>query len=292
MKTELYYFSGTGNSLYAAEETARRIEGSRLIPIIACNKKDRIKTNADAIGLVFPNFCLSVPIPVHQFLSNADISSAEYIFAVCTRGGTVSQAFDFINKIIKVQKKKLNAQININMPWNHPLGKENTPASATDEEIAKLDRKMHEKLDEFCKAVINRESYIKKDTDITFKLPFIAGKLFLLLLSENINFKTHRHMYAKVIQFYSDDKCTGCGICEQVCPNGKIKMADGKPVWQEKPDCLGCFACINYCPGKAIQIKSGFPVKSYTKTNDRYHHPSISYKDIAAQKQLPEDMAG
>lgn len=41
---------------------------------------------------------------------------------------------------------------------------------------------------------------------------------------------------------------------------------------------------INYCPQQAIQIRSKFPITSRTEETDRYHHPSISYKDIAEQR--------
>ncbi|MDD3656088.1 MAG: hypothetical protein PHI72_04895 [Atribacterota bacterium] len=51
MKTEIYYFSGTGNSLYMARELQKKIPNSSLIPIIRLlPTKAIIKTNAEAIG--------------------------------------------------------------------------------------------------------------------------------------------------------------------------------------------------------------------------------------------------
>jgi hypothetical protein len=89
MSTDIYYFSGTGNSLRVARELQKRIPEANLIPIVHLLRNDTIKTSADTVGFVFPNFCLSIPIPVHDFLEKVDLTSAQYIFAICTRGGSV-----------------------------------------------------------------------------------------------------------------------------------------------------------------------------------------------------------
>jgi NAD-dependent dihydropyrimidine dehydrogenase PreA subunit len=64
----------------------------------------------------------------------------------------------------------------------------------------------------------------------------------------------------------------------------KIKMVDGRPVWQKEVKCFGCFACLNYCPEQSIQVASTWYLKSRTAENGRYHHPQVTANDIAAQK--------
>jgi len=85
--------------------------------------------------------------------------------------------------------------------------------------------------------------------------------------------------------FYADSKCTGCGICEKVCPSQKIRMDNHKPVWQRNINCYLCYACLNYCPSKAVQIYSKLWMKSYTNEKGRYPHPYATVKDIAQQKR-------
>jgi hypothetical protein len=46
MSTEIYYFSGTGNSLHVASELRKRIPGARLIPMVGLLGEDVIKTRA------------------------------------------------------------------------------------------------------------------------------------------------------------------------------------------------------------------------------------------------------
>lgn len=283
MSTEIYYFSGTGNSLHVARELQKRIPESSLIPIVRLLHQQTIKTTADAIGFVFPNFCLTIPIPMHDFLEKADVTSARYTFAICTRGGSPSEAFDYINEIWKEQGRALNAQLNITMPWNHPVGKENLPATATRERIEQLDAEMQNKLDTFSKHVIAREDYRPIDTDATYPLPAWASAL-AGLLPKSFNYASHNYAYQKLVPFCSDSTCTGCGVCEQVCLNDRIEMVNDRPSWKQDVTCYACFACINFCPQRSIQVASKPLIKSYTEVNARYHHPAVTYKDIAEQK--------
>jgi len=68
MSTEIYYFSGKGNSLYVARELQKRISDSSLISIVSLLPKDVIQTNGKSVGLVFPVHALTIPIAVKQFL--------------------------------------------------------------------------------------------------------------------------------------------------------------------------------------------------------------------------------
>jgi menaquinone-dependent protoporphyrinogen oxidase len=86
--------------------------------------------------------------------------------------------------------------------------------------------------------------------------------------------------------FYYDEKCAACGICEMVCLAEKVLVVDGRPVWQEGVDCHGCFACLNFCPEESIQVESRWYLKSHTDQNGRYHHPEITVQDIAGQKTI------
>jgi len=51
------------------------------------------------------------------------------------------------------------------------------------------------------------------------------------------------------------DKCTGCNICEKVCPFGAIVVVDGKA--QVQDTCTLCGACVTSCPVGALSIERG-----------------------------------
>lgn len=88
MNTEIYYFSGTGNSMFIAKEIQKRIPDSEILPIASLMKKDKIKSRGKTIGIVFPVHALTIPLVVMKFLRRIDLSEAEYIFAIADRYGT------------------------------------------------------------------------------------------------------------------------------------------------------------------------------------------------------------
>jgi NAD-dependent dihydropyrimidine dehydrogenase PreA subunit len=51
------------------------------------------------------------------------------------------------------------------------------------------------------------------------------------------------------------ETCTGCGICEKVCPMDVIRMnSDQQPEIRYPQDCITCFNCEVDCPGGAVEV--------------------------------------
>ncbi len=62
----------------------------------------------------------------------------------------------------------------------------------------------------------------------------------------------------KAVAVIDSEKCTGCGICEDVCPANAIKVNGQALVRPEL--CTGCGLCVGECPNNAIiltQQKAG-----------------------------------
>jgi len=274
MSTEIYYFSGTGNSLHVAKEIQKRIPETNLIPLISLLNKDTIETKGDTVGFVFPIHFVTLPMIVKSIIKKLNLKSAKYIFAIVTRYGTpCSTAFSKIEKILKKKGKSLDSYLILNMASNDPKFEGWHPP--TKEEIAEFESEIQDRLNSFQKNIINKVKYRENDTRITFPVNLVFEQLGSLIIEVSSDPGKN---------FYADAKCSGCGICETVCLSQKIKMIDKKPMWQKKVKCFSCYACLNFCPLQSVQMRSGRFIKFYTDKNGRYHHPEATMNDIAGQK--------
>jgi len=55
----------------------------------------------------------------------------------------------------------------------------------------------------------------------------------------------------------SEDKCTGCGTCLQVCPHGVLVRQNGRVRIENRDDCMECGACARNCPEGAVKVQAG-----------------------------------
>jgi NAD-dependent dihydropyrimidine dehydrogenase PreA subunit len=281
METEIFYFSGTGNSLYVANQIKLKLGNADVVSIIKQLKLNEIRSTGKIVGVVFPVHALTIPIAVRKFLRKIDLSSAQYIFVVATRLGIVFNDFKGIDSLISKKGHNIDSFFLVNMYSNDSKDKHyKTPTSF---EISEIEKKVMIQVDEIANIIKKRKTCINNDNTYLISHPYgkirnaILEKMVigLLKLSEKIG---------GVNYFYNDDKCTGCGICEKVCLSEKIKMEKKMPFWQKNIVCYMCYACLNYCPAHSVQIKDIPGVKSYTKYVGRYNHPYANIAQIANQK--------
>lgn len=284
MSTEIYYFSGTGNSLHVAKELQRRIPGTNLIPIVSFVNQESVTASGEIVGFVFPHYASTLPKVVHSFIEKLDLSSAAYLFTIVTRGCTQTMAFAETDEILKEKGRRLDSHFVFTMPsGSEPLVKAYA-SRITEERMGRLETEMLGRLDSIQPLIVNQEISREEDTDDDTPPPPMLVPFLPLLRAASPLLVRLGKMVESTFDFHYDEKCTACGVCEYVCLGAKVKMVDGRPVWQGAVKCHGCFACLNYCPEESIQVKSRWYLKSYTAQNGRYHHPAVTAKEIARQK--------
>jgi NAD-dependent dihydropyrimidine dehydrogenase PreA subunit len=52
-------------------------------------------------------------------------------------------------------------------------------------------------------------------------------------------------------------KCTGCGMCIEVCPHRVFALNNGKAEIIDQDSCMECGACVKNCPFNALEVKPG-----------------------------------
>ena len=257
METMIFYYTGTGNSLWTARTIAGALGNAELVSIPSV-KSGHHNFQADSIGLVFPVYIWGIPAPVLNFINTLTDISPDYIFALAVNGGQVAGTLVQLKKKLAGQGLLLSAGFGITMPSNYiPWG---GPGPLAEQQ--KRFREAGEKIARIAEHIRAKE-----------KVPVEKGPLWQRILFSRILYKLS---FSKVplmdAQFLADEKCNQCGICRQVCPAGNITLQEGKPVWNQK--CEQCLACLQWCPREAIQYGEKTPAYP------RYHHPEIGLQDI------------
>jgi NAD-dependent dihydropyrimidine dehydrogenase PreA subunit len=281
MSTEIYYFSGTGNSLFVARELEKRIPDAAVIPIVGLLGNKTVQAQGDKVGFVFPAHASTIPVAVGRFVQKIDMKNSEYVFDVATRQGAPFRGFREIDRLLKKKGRRLHARFIVEMYGNDSrLAGYKAPGEA---DILALERDVLKKLDTTKDIIIGKTAHREEDTDNGVKKTASPVQSFLIekialraaALSERIGGANY---------FYHDEKCIGCGICEKVCLSGKIRMRDRTPVWNKGSPCFSCYACINFCPKEAVQVRDHHGQKSHSGKNGRYPHPYATATVISRQK--------
>jgi ferredoxin len=266
MKTILYYFTGTGNSLAVAKAISTRLPDTELAPISKLMfAGEKITVPADVnIGIVYPLYGMGLPNIVAKFFTLLDLTHAGYVFSVVTEGGKSGSPTKQISALCEKSGHKLDASWWIQMPDNYiPLSDPPTkPVEKTIRENAV--RKV---------SVIVEE--IKERRHVLSGFSF-AGTLMHVIYGPFIK---RIHNFDK--KFIVNPSCNGCLICAQVCPVNNIRgLPHGKKEWLHK--CEGCLACLQFCPVQAISCGGK------TAYRPRYHHANATIADMIEQKGGPE----
>lgn len=256
MKTTIFYFSGTGNSLKVARDIAAELGNTEIVPVVKAIKGN-IDISADRIGLVFPVYAFNMPIIISDFIKKLDIPKEKYVFAVTTCASVPGNTLGQAEQELKKKGAELSAGFVIKMPSNYtPFG----GAFPLDKQ-----QNMFTKVSE---AIKNITGIVKENRKYSKEMPkFLPRSLgsFIYRFSGPMMHSEDKH-------FWTNDACNGCGICEKVCPVTNVKMSDKKPSWLHK--CEQCFACLQWCPQEAIQYGKS------TVGRKRYHHPSVTVNDF------------
>jgi len=255
MKSMVFYFTATGNSLYVARQF-----DSKPISIPQIIGREDLVFEDDSIGIVCPIFAGEPPRIVLEFLKKATFKT-DYLYVIYTYGKSDSDAPEFLDKITRELGVRIHYIHAIKMVDNY------LPSFDMDEEKA-IDKKIDEQLAVALADVKAKKQEIPAATEDARAFHAMAAKRF----QENPGLINGE-------QITVTDACNGCGICSKVCPIGIFYVEGGK-AYRKQSTCEFCLACAQNCPQKAITTRI-----SDKNPNARYINEHITPADIIAANQ-------
>jgi ferredoxin len=253
MKTKIFYFTGTGNTLKIAKDIADSLGETELEPINKSIDNPLSLEDYDRVGLMFPVYMGGPPLIVKRFASQ--IKTDKYLFAVCTMGGNKGASLDIIRKSFP-KGTILNSAFSVKMPSNYtPFG-----GAKEKKELDKIFK------DAKKKTTLIVESIIHGNDD------FETSSIFSFIFNTIIYSISSGFIPRMDKSFYATSICNGCETCKNICPVSNIKIENKKPVWQGR--CEQCFSCIQWCPMQAIEKGKS------TIGKKRYQNPNIKIKEL------------
>lgn len=256
----IFYFSGSGNSLYTARKIAGQ-EGGGLISIADAIKAGKYRyepEKGEAVGFVIPTYFFGVPTIVREFLAGLLLGNASenYIYLVLTCGGTTANAGGMFAALLAERGCRLSASFSVVMVDNYvPLF-----TMPTDEKRDAILRKADARIEEICRMIVQRTA---GDHD--------SCKGLAPLLVTAVSYPLY-HYGRKTGKFAAGASCSGCGLCAEICPSAAIVMEEGRPSWV-KDKCTLCFGCLHRCPRETINYGKK------TAAHGRYVHPGAALEE-------------
>lgn len=257
----IFYFSGTGNSRWAAELLGRFLD-ERIVSMseaVGTNTKFTLQKD-EIVGFVFPVHGWRVPRIVDELMRTLELlemdsqsKTRHYTFCLLTTGDSIGRTMERFVKLMREVKSgaalDLNAVESVIMPESY-VG---LPGMDVDKP-----EKERKKIEDAEKVILRFASIVKEQKARQSDLPLGWKQLKRGPIPDFFSgpvgaFFTHFLITDKPFRVESE-KCVQCGICAKVCPVGDIDGGMGKkPKWKNNGKCLTCFACYHHCPHHAIE---------------------------------------
>ena len=230
------FFSGTGNSRYAASMIADHI-GDTLADAGRAIQTGHPAQLDSQLPWVFvsPTYGWRIPRIFADWLRQGQFTGSKEVYFVMTCGAEIGDPIPRLEALCRDMGLTYRGVLPVVMPENY-IALFRAPGP---EEARAIVAAAVPGLEEGAERIRRGES-----------LPPVRRGAIDKLKSGPVNAFFYRFVI-KSGPFRSTSACVGCGKCAAVCVENNIRLRDGRPVWGDR--CTHCMACICGCPAGAIE---------------------------------------
>ena len=238
----IFYFTGTGNTRWAAQQLAEATEEElRYIPDELKNTEIHYALEEnERLGFCFPTHGWQPPRIVREFIRRATFSvhRSTYIYAFTTCGDNMGYAMRIFEKELQQKGLHTDARFAVVMPESNVCF--SFLHLDTDEKARQKVETARQRMTHICQVVKERQQGIEELVKgaIPFTYTYVIGGYY------------NKHLITDEKFWVDKDVCIQCGLCEKLCPVDDIKGTP--PVWLHNGRCTNCLACYHHCPAHAI----------------------------------------
>lgn len=248
----IFYFSGTGNSRFAAERIADHLS-QKAVDITDYAKSGEKPVFTEGGSYLFSCPCyMSTPArSMTEFIESASFPGGVKAYFLVTCAASAGASSRVCRELCEKKGMEYMGVAQIVMPQNYIA----LFSMKDKEENRKIVNEALPLIDKIAETVRDGG---KLDDKKIGSFEFAVTKWVRDLYYKD---------FMKTKKFRTTDACVSCGVCANICPLSNISITDGKPVWGK--DCTHCMACINRCPKDAIEYGKGSVGKPRYKGPDR-----------------------
>lgn len=234
------YFSGTGNSKFAAECFCQNYDkDSKALSIEDQDAISEIK-RSDLLVFSYPVQYSTVPKILRDFITkNNELWMNKKVFIIATMGLFSGDGSGILGRLLHGFGAEVIGGLHLKMP-----------DSIGDEKALKRPLEKNKELVRAAELKIKESVSLLKEGNPTREG---LGPLYQMagLFGQRLYFGHKTKEYSSKLKINAD-KCVGCGLCVKLCPMNNITVASGKAVSGNQ--CTMCYRCINKCPKQAITL--------------------------------------
>ena len=234
------YFSGTGNSRYAAELFCKVYDEEAKTFSIEDDNIAQAVQNEEMLIFAYPVQYSTVPKILGDFIiENKELWERKKVFVIATMGLFSGDGAGMLGRLLQKYGAEIIGGLHLKMPDS--IGDEKMlkrPLETNKELVKRAEQKINKSVQ-----LLKSGKPTKEGLGILYRMAGFFG--------QRLYFGHNTKKYSNKLRVDAD-KCIGCGKCELLCPMNNIKIVDKKAVPNNR--CTMCYRCINNCPKQAMTL--------------------------------------